>query len=225
MAQNNNTNQIFKLKKLRLSAFFLTIALLCTIESQTYAKANELMSCLGQEELKIHRSKSTGPAYFLNQLFINELSALYGVNLTPKSLKIVCNSSDFSPSVTLLKLLLLKGESAFVRPKGTGGVEALKTSSLSGFVDRIPHVFFQYLSKLQALAPIPCLDLHIPEVSFFIERFKYLEGEIDSKQLMRQSRKIESTFRKLRNLGNYIKSCEELEKKIKEENKRMIIGS
>jgi len=203
----------------------LSILVLCTISSHSHAKANELMSCLGQEELKIHRSKSTGAAYFLNQLFINELSALYGVNLTKKSLAIVCEPSDFSPSVNLLKLLLLKREKAFTIPNDDGGVNALKTSSLSGFVDDIPHVFFQYLSKLQALAPIPCLDRHIPEVRFFIERFKYLEGEIDSSRLMGQAKQIERTFTKLKKLDEYILECQKTDEKRKRDNKKMIIGS
>lgn len=171
---------------------------------------NPLMACLGQEELKIHRSKTTGPIYFLNQLFINELATIYGLSLKPEVLDEVCQKSLFSPSVNLLRILLLDGRNAFDIPPASslGGVEALAASSLESFLERIPHVFFSYLSKLQALAPsAPCLERKIPEISYFIERYKYLEDVTGPKKLIEEKSKVNSIFKKLLRFDAIIKKC------------------
>ena len=173
-------------------------------------EVNPLMACLGQEELKIHRSKTTGPIYFLNQLFINELATIYGLSLKQSVLDEVCQKGLFSPSVNLLRILLLDGRRAFDIPPASnlGGVEALAASSLESFLDRIPHVFFSYLSKLQALAPAaPCLEKEIPEISYFINRYKYLEDVTGPKKLIEEKGTVNSIFKKLIRFDNIIKKC------------------
>lgn len=172
---------------------------------------NPLMTCLGQEELKIHRTKTTGPIYFLNQLFINELATIYGVTLKESVLNDVCQKSLFSPSVNLLRILLLDGRKAFDIPPTAqlGGVEALASSSLESFLDEIPHVFFSYLSKLQALAPsAPCLEKEVPEISYFIGRYKYLEDAVGPKKLIEEKDKINLIFKKLIKFDAIIKKCQ-----------------
>lgn len=174
-------------------------------------EVNPLMTCLGQEELKIHKTKTVGPAYFLNQLFINELATIYGLSLKKDTLDEVCQTKDFSPSVNLLKVLLLKGKDAFDIPPSAylGGVEALAASSLESFLDRTPHVFFTYLSKLQALAPkAACLSQEIPEISYFMERYKYLEDTVGTEKLIREESKINSIFKKLKRFDAILKKCE-----------------
>ena len=160
--------------------------------------------------MRIHRSKTVGPVYFLNQHFVNELATIYGLTLKKDVLDEVCQSREFSPSVYLLKILLLRGRDAFDIPPAAnlGGVEALAASSLTSFLERIPHVFFTYLSKLQALAPrAKCLEKEIPELSYFMERYKYLEDAIGTKKLIEEPAKVNSIFIKLKRFDAIIKKC------------------
>ncbi|MCF8059503.1 MAG: hypothetical protein K9K67_09415, partial [Bacteriovoracaceae bacterium] len=169
----------------------------------------------GQEELKIHRSKSTGPAYYLNQVFINELATIYGLTLKPKVLADVCQKGLFSPSVNLLRILLLDGRDAFEIPKeaNLGGAAGLATSSLESFIEEAPHLFFNYLSKLQAMAPnAPCLEKEIPEIAYFMERYKWLEDMVGTRKLITDKEKINAIFRKLLRFDDIIKNCKNFKK-------------
>ncbi|MCR9206407.1 MAG: hypothetical protein NXH75_17630 [Halobacteriovoraceae bacterium] len=199
----------------------LTLMLCCiSLSSITLAKkVNPLIKCLGLEELAIHKKKVFGPVYKLNQHFINELSTLYGLTLKEDSLKRVCRQKSFSPSVNLLQELLIKGKSAFIIPQTSSedGVTALATSSLEGFLDKTPHVFFTYLSQLQALAPMaPCLENKIPEIGYFMERYKYLEDISGSRGIIeKEQSKVLSIFYKLKKFDSIIKVCTKEKEKLK----------
>lgn|GEM_PF-1378352 len=205
---------------LKLTVTLCFIGLLYIGEGPTFKKAyanqvNPLMKCLGQEELKIHRAKSTGPAYYLNQVFVNELATIYGLTLRPSVLADVCQKRLFSPSVNLLRILLLDGKKAFVIPKeaSEGGVAALTTSSLESFIEETPHVFFSYLSKLQALAPsAACLEKEIPEIAYFMERYKWLEDTMGTRKLISEKNKVNAIFRKLLRFDSIIKKCKKAKK-------------
>lgn len=196
------------MKFLKLTAvmgLFMTHPNTCFAE-----KVNPLMACLGQEELRIHRSKTLGPIYFLNQHFISELSTIYGLTLKPEILDEVCQKSAYSPSVNLLKILLLDGRKAFNVPPSSrlGGVEALAASSLDSFLEQIPHLFFRYLSKLQALAPsAPCLEKEIPEIAYFVGRYKYLEDVTGPEKLIQEHARVNSIFKKLLRFDDILKRC------------------
>lgn len=189
------------------------IMLLCFTAhaERSFKEVNPLMACLGAEELALHRAKSTGPAYFLNQHFIKELSTLYGLNLKKDVLKKICQSGAYSPSVNLLKELLLTGKKAFALPKDPSLSEddALPTNSLGSFLDHLPSVFYTYLSKLQALTPkAGCLEKEIPEIAYFMERSKYLEDIMGSKTLSEEPQKIKNIFNKLKGFDQIIKKCQ-----------------
>ena len=77
----------------------------------------QLLACLGQEEGRIHQGKITGPVYELNQLFVNELAMIKIPLVRSKYIKQICSAQDFSPAVTFLKLLLIKGMDIFELPK------------------------------------------------------------------------------------------------------------
>ena len=68
---------------------------------------NPFIKCLGEEELLIHKSGSTGPVYNLNQWIISEISG-QGIHVKEKYLLEICSNKDFSPSVSFLRLFLLK---------------------------------------------------------------------------------------------------------------------
>lgn len=202
-------------KRLKLT---LMLCCICLPPQLSAEGVNPLMKCLGLEELAIHKKKVYGPIYKLNQHFINELATLYGLTLKEEALNRVCRENAFSPSVNLLQELLIRGRSSFFIPQTSkdGGVNALATSSLDGFLDKIPHVFFTYLSQLQALAPLaPCLENKIPEIKYFMERYKYLEDVSGSRGIIEQEEaKVLSIFSKLKKFDSIIKVCEK-EKAIK----------
>jgi len=210
----------------RTSWIKLTVTLGFILCTASYAqKVNPLLACLGKEELILHRSKTTGPAYYLNQLFINELATINGIKLVDQKVKLICKPGAFSPSVKLLRLLLLEGKSAFyISPNvDRGGVEALATSSLEGFLQTIPHVFFSYLAKLQALAPSAnCLKEEIPEISYYINQFRYLEGEMSTKSLIADKAKLNRIFRKLYRFESILKRCQVKADKKEESYKKKI---
>lgn len=200
----------YMIKRLKLT---LTLGLIFVSFPSLPNRVNPLMKCLGMEELKIHKGKVYGPIYKLNQHFINELAPLYGLTLKEESLNRVCRDNQFSPSVNLLQELLIYGRSAFfIAPNSEkGGVDALATSSLEGFLEKVPHVFFNYLSQLQALAPkAPCLEQGIPEIKFFMDRFKYLEDHTGTQALIEEEKsKVREIFRKLPKFDEIIKSCKD----------------
>jgi len=173
------------------------------------SQVNPLMACLGNEELNLHRARSMGPAYFLNQHFIKELSTLYGLSLKKKVLDEVCQSREFSPSVNLLRVLLLRGTKAFELKKfNEDGPQALAKSSLENFLDTLPQVFYAYLARLQALAPTAgCLEKEIPEIAYFMERSKYLEDIMGADTLLQNPKKIEAVFKGLKNFDAVLKRC------------------
>lgn len=199
----------------------LTLMLCCifSINLSLAEQVNPLMKCLGMEELAIHKKKVYGPVYKLNQHFINEFATLYGLTLKDESLQRICKEGSFSPSVNLLQELLIRGRSSFYIPATakSGGVDALATSSLDGFLEKVPHVFFDYLSQLQAMAPIaPCLENNIPEIKYFMERYKYLEDVTGTRAIVDQEEvKIISIFSKLKRFDKILKKCEEAKKKKK----------
>ena len=191
----------------------LTLAL-CTISyspSLFSKNINPLIKCLGLEELAIHNKKVFGPVYKLNQLFINELATLYGLRIKEEALNKVCRNKSFSPSVNLLYELLIRGRSIFVTPKATksGGVDALATSSLDGFLEKVPNIFLKYISQIQALTPkAKCLEDQIPEIEFFMEKYKYLEDIYGTRKIIESEKeKVKSIFSKLRKLDQIMKKC------------------
>ena len=80
----------------------LTISL-CLISLELFGAAmNPLVGCLGQEELRLHKAKRTGPVYKLNQIFLNDLVSAGDITLKTEHFKNVCINPIFTPSVDLM---------------------------------------------------------------------------------------------------------------------------
>ena len=172
----------------------------------------DILKCLGTEELILHQKKLTGPLYHLNQEFINELSSWGKVNIKKDQLDLICTSKKFSPSVNLLRHFLLYGKSFFndtpTNMVSAVAARALQKSLLDALLLKVPSLFFNYLSSLQALSTNPhCLNENIPELRYFIYQFKYLEDEVSSKDLLADKQKIKNIFSKINNLGSILKKC------------------
>lgn len=174
------------------------------------AQSSDLLKCLGAEELILHKKKLTGPLYYLNQHFINELSSWGHIRMKKEILNDVCTGDEFSPSVNLLRHFLLEGGSVFTTNAGRFNYSerALQQSLIDALIEKVPSVFFSYLSSLQALAEDPhCLNKKVPELNYFILKFKYLEEEIETKNVLSEKSKVKSIFDKIKRLDSIIWEC------------------
>ena len=66
-----------------------------------HGKGQTLLKCLGREESALHKAKSDGAAYSINQKLISQLITMGDFPLKPQYLQKICNSKDFSPSVKI----------------------------------------------------------------------------------------------------------------------------
>ena len=191
--------------KLGLIRQYLTY-LLAVIMVPVYAGQSPLLKCLGEEENKIHKHKENGPVYRLNQILINELIEGLSVEVKDPFMQEICGEGVSSPSIQLIKLLLLDGELIF--EKGHSENIINQGAGAKSLLDQAPRFFFSYLADLQSTTPKSgCLEENIPEVKFFLERFKHLEAEISRSQLLDDKDKLESIFLKLQDFDGIVGRC------------------
>lgn len=191
-----------------MKCLFVLLFTLCTTASLF---ANEVIKCLGKEELRLHKQKNTGPQYKLNQLFINEFASNSDLIIKGSFQKQICEMKNHAPSVTILKLLLIQGKNIFDLSSefGRSGIIGYKIERINNLLSRIAHIFFNYIGNLQALAPThDCLRKYIPEIRHFEDRFKYLEEEYSAKELLSETKKFERIFNKLKSLKSIYQLCE-----------------
>jgi len=205
---------------IKICTVFILFSVVSNVNAAT---VKNMLHCFGKEELFIHKAKNDGPIYFLNQLFINELSSFNDVEVKQKYLDAICNQREFAPSLALLHHMLLYGKDLYqIRIlSGEEGLWAYKNSQLEDMVNRGPHIFFLYLAHLQKLLPThDCLSQEIPEITYFMERYYYLESDFPTDKLMKDKSRVEAMFEKLKNLDRIIKKCEASAKKRYEEKHR-----
>ncbi len=194
--------------------FFLWAVSFCGLLSVNiefgHASQETLLICLGREEEAYHRAKNTGAAYQVNQKLIAKLTTSGSVRPKPRYLRKICHSKDFGPSVEFLRVVLLEGSKVFASPRsGSVHLDAQNKSNIQTLYAETPHLFFSYLSSLQSLAPhAQCLARAIPEINYFIERYKYLETDYSTGQLVDDRAKITRIFEKLKGLDGIIDGCQ-----------------
>jgi hypothetical protein len=191
----------------------VTTFILCFYVIPTYSavKLDPLVKCLAREEAHLHKIKDIGPDYSLNQEFINDVSAFGGAPFKAKYLKQIC-APNAKTSFELLKVLVLHGKSVFRSFSGQENVYV--KASLQTLLESIPLTFFNYISKIHALFPSAnCLNTDVPEIPYFLNRFKYLQTDLTNKQLLSDRKKIVSILNKLSNIGPLITKCHKRLKK------------
>ncbi len=194
----------------RLWALWIGIACVLAPDAQALnhlqrPRANPLMVCLGNEEERLHLSKTMGPIYKLNQLFINEFASANDVRLRPDYVFEVCEGRRFAPSVGLLRLLMLKGRDIFMME----GLDLHQKAMAEELSERAAYIFFNYLAGLQGITAHPqCLGKKIPETKDFAERFQYLEGDQSTRWILKDTNKIERIFQRLSSFDQIMKECE-----------------
>jgi hypothetical protein len=170
--------------------------------------ANPLLECLGEEELIIHKKKTFGPVYYLNQKFINQFASFSDITIKKKYLKIICQNPDLSPSVALLKTILLEGMNIY-EVSDDKFKKAQETSTIESFLSTVPTIFFSYLAKLQNLSSTPdCLLTNIKYLKYFTDNIFYLESEFSAKELLKHDKKLKSLFEELKNLDKIWAKCQ-----------------
>lgn len=191
------------------------LSLLLTVP--LYAKQKlDILVCLGQEEKYFHDKKITGPRYNLNQIFINDLAAIKDVRLGPKFLERICRSGSQNVSLSLLMGLLIERETLFIlnmQQDESVSIFEMRKSAIDVLLNDSPHIFFRYIAELQSQTPFPhCLTSKIPDLKYFTEKLKYLEGDIPIEQIINDKRRFRSIFEKLKDYETIYKECQVLQK-------------
>ncbi|MGZ3790433.1 MAG: hypothetical protein ACXVLQ_18010 [Bacteriovorax sp.] len=192
-----------------MRALALLIGLLTGAE--IYAAPNLLLQCLAKEETQLHKEKSQGALYRLNQDFLNELASSNDIALKKNFIDEVCQGKRHSPSVGLLRLLLIKESDIY--DLSLSEVEAsmrpFKMGYINEFQKQVPRLFIQYIAALQSEMATPdCLTKAIPELGIFNERLKYLEEEMSTHEMIKDKARIEKIFSKLEHLKSIKAECE-----------------
>lgn len=192
------------------SAFTLLLIMSIGHSSETLAAPNLLLQCLAKEEEVLHKKEIQNALFRLNQEFVNELASTNDINLKKSYVDEICKSKTYSPSVGLLRMLLMKEHEIY--DLSLSGVEAsmrpFKMGYINEFQKQVPRMFIQYLSGLQSeLATPNCLENAIPELKGFNEKIKYLEEELSTHQLITQKNKLEIIFKKLQKFHEIKRQC------------------
>ena len=154
-----------------------------------------VLVCLGKEELSIHRNHKNGAIYHLNRILVNRMASGKKPVLTGQYRKKICGAGVRSPSIALLKHLLLSGNRIFV-----GSLESVPSER------EALMAFFTFLLKIQEMAPDHlCLEKNLPHYSHFIHRHKYLEEE--GLTLLREKDKLEKMFKVLERTDALLAKC------------------
>lgn len=201
--------------------FLMSLALGLVLSSSDISAApNLLLQCLAKEETQLHKQKSQGALYRLNQDFLNELASSNDITLKKNFVDEICTPGKqalkHSPSVGLLRLLLIKESDIYdlSLSEVESSMRSFKMAYISEFQKQVPRLFVQFVSGLQAEMPTSdCLARAIPELEFFNERLKYLEEEVTIGEVMKDKKKIDRIFTKLETLPKIKAGCVAVAKK------------
>lgn len=188
---------------------------------------NPLLKCIGKEEMKLHKERTFGAIYTLNQVFINELIKNNDIRLKNQYVDKVCDSSKLAVSVNLLKYIMLKGKEIFDLTDDGDSVgddqtsPMLKLSTIESLKSQIPYLFFQFLSSMDAeTAFAGCLALKIPEIKEFLGRYEHLSEDFFRADLEANKTRVALIFKKLENFEQIKKDCQKIHAKMKKESKK-----
>lgn len=188
----------------------LTLCFILMYSTSPLAGKNLLLQCLAKEEEILFKKTKQDALFRLNQEFVNELASSNDITIKSHLINEICHSQTYSPSVGLLRLLMLKEHEIFdlslsdVDPQ----LRPFKMGYIHEFQKQIPRIFISYISALQLEMSTPnCLEKRIPELKGLSESLKYLEMETTTKTLMADKKKIEAIFVKLQAIKSIQQSC------------------
>jgi len=160
-----------------------------------------LLSCLGQEEAQLYKQKANGALLKLNQSLVNTLVNSPDLKLTENFSKVICKPNRSSAEQTLFYGLLYSHELFQI-------TNSKEKRQAKYFLSTLPLLLFNYISQLQAEMPTAhCLERAIPEVAYYLERFKYLETELPASTLLSDRSKLMRLMKKLRHKKEIYVKC------------------
>ncbi len=160
---------------------------------------SHLLRCLGAEEKAFHAAKRAGAVFDLNQKLIGELILVNGIEGSEVLLREACELPGGSPSVALLREIIL-------RPRGwyrlTTQPDAVESNISKGLVADLnssaPEILLSFLGQLQAEAPTAdCLEKHIPGIKQLYLEVKWLQEEMDIDKITAGQRRLAAIFEQL----------------------------
>ncbi len=184
----------------------ITLIFLFSLNTQ----AKTILLCLGQEESFYAKKHDTGPRYHLNQIMINEISAIGNPEFTGKKYKKYCSHPDKMPSLQILKALTIGNEKLFkFKTEDTSAMSLQYTMvTYDEFRLKSIKILIDYLAKLQMNAKsADCLTNNIKGLSDFYARFRYLEGEVNFQSLKGSKTELETIYNSLENIESIYKKC------------------
>lgn len=192
------------------------LSFLLILASPSMAAGNRLLQCLAKEEERLHKAGPPDALFRLNQEFVNELASANDITLKNNYIDEICSAKKHSPSVGLLRLLILKENEIY--DLSLSGVESsmrpFKMGYINEFQKQVPRLFFSYLSGIQSeMAGAHCLSREIPELAELAEKLKYLEEELSTHQILKDKRKLEIIFKKLEDTKGMKARCKSYESK------------
>lgn len=189
---------------------FLVTVLIFAFEARA---ANQLLTCLGNEERRLHQQKEMGPLYDLNQKMTAEMIQIPNVTISPQEFKSVCLEKRFSESWRLLELSLRMGKKLFIIPESITGLQrSITQGMIDDYVLTSKEILLGFISQVQTFSPTPnCLLEEIPELYKFFIEIKYLQEDIDLKKIM--AGKDERIFEKIKYYPKAFQRCRERAKK------------
>ena len=185
----------------------IVILISCLLSCSLWAQNRQILKCLGEEEKRFHLKKETGPIYDLNQRMIGELVQIPRVELDDEDYFSVCTGKRFSESWKLLELSIRKGKEIFVIPDSiTGLPREMAKGMVDDYVEATREILLTFISQIQTISPTPtCLKEEIPELDNFFTEVKYLQEDVDLKQIFKG--KDQKIFDKLKNYPLAFEKC------------------
>lgn len=183
------------------------ILLTCLLSFSLWARDRQILKCLGEEEKRFHLKKETGPLYDLNQRMIAELVQIPKVELNNEDYLSICTGKRFSESWKLLEISIKKGKDIFVIPETiTGLPREMAKGMVDDYVDATREILLTFIAQIQTHSPTPtCLKEEIPQLDNFFTEVKYLQEDIDLKQIFKG--KDQKIFDKLKNYPLAFEKC------------------
>lgn len=155
----------------------------------------------------MHLKKETGPVYELNQRLISEMVQIPRIEIRTEDYLAICTGKKFSESWKLLEFSIKKGKELFVLPASITGMQRnMAEGMVEDYVEATREILLNFINQIQMQSPTPtCLKEEIPELDKFFTEIKYLQEDVDLKQVFEgQDQKI---FEKLKNYPLAFEKC------------------
>lgn len=155
----------------------------------------------------MHLKKDTGPVYELNQRLISEMVQIPRIEIRTEDYLAICTGKKFSESWKLLEFSIKRGKELFILPASITGMQrSMAEGMVEDYVEATREILLNFIGQIQMQSPTPtCLKEEIPELDKFFTEIKYLQEDVDLKQVFEgQDQKI---FEKLKNYPLAFEKC------------------